>query len=919
MVKYISVFFVLFSLSLVQIKAQKMNVTGRVFDSTGVNPLEKASVLAVRFKDSLLLGHTRTDVTGGFRLNSFPPDSFTLIIEYKGYDDKSFFIFGNNGNNDINIPTIKMSAKSKDLEEIVIFSNKSAIFYRGDTLVFAADSFKVGKNAVVEDLLKKLPGIKVDENGSITSQGKQISQVLVDGDEFFGSDPTIATRNLGAKGVESVQIYEKERENAKAGEDDKIQVLDLKLKEDAKKGYFGKVSGATDFGLSADNPFYETEVLANKFKGKQKISVFLLGSNTPKSNFKWGDMNKFGLDNERNSSGMNNWNQGNTNNTSGIPQTVKAGIYYSDKIGKTGKIGFNYAYYDNRLTAVSSNYSQYFLTDTTYFTKDSMNNYSTNNSHRFNVNFSINLDSLTYLEVKPNINFDGATSDNISTSEFIGETQLRSLSTIIRNTSNSKGVTSNSEALLRRKFKKPKREVELKYILNYTNNSTTGDLYNTSAYDYASVLDTNFQQNKKNDNSSVNHYSILTYTEPITKKIKVQAEYLFEFGDVRQDKRTFDKDLSTGAFTVENTFFSNNFDNLRLQNRGTLVGIYEDRKHTFTAGLGYRNISIDNRNLILDTVIPQNVNNVLPQISYQFKPSISKRFSVFYTTNSQQPSINDLQPVPDNTNPNRIQEGNPELVPNYIHNLRMNFNTWSAMSGKYIWSGLTASYTDNAFANSTNFDQYGRTVSKTVNVNGNVFSNVFAGFGLPLFNRKFEINPNMNASYMRYTNFINNKENITQNRSIAGGSDFELKLDSLEITLGAELSYTSPISSLASASNTPFTMQTYKLDIEWQLPYHFKFKADGKYIINSNRTAGFNRNIFVVNSEVSKAFLPTENLIIALCANDILNQNLNLQRQINGNIVTDNYTQIITRYFLLRLTYKFNNNKTKEDEFKGWH
>ena len=114
-------------------------------------------------------------------------------------------------------------------------------------------------------------------------------------------------------------------------------------------------------------------------------------------------------------------------------------------------------------------------------------------------------------------------------------------------------------------------------------------------------------------------------------------------------------------------------------------------------------------------------------------------------------------------------------------------------------------------------------------------------------------------------------------------------------------------------------MQTYKLDVEWQLPYHFKFKADGKYIINSNRTAGFNRNIFVVNSEVSKAFLPTENFIIALCANDILNQNLNLQRQINGNIVTDNYTQIITRYFLVRLTYKINNNKTKEDEFKGWH
>jgi hypothetical protein len=377
--------------------------------------------------------------------------------------------------------------------------------------------------------------------------------------------------------------------------------------------------------------------------------------------------------------------------------------------------------------------------------------------------------------------------------------------------------------------------------------------------------------------------------------------------------------LTTGNFTFENTFFSNNFDNVRYQNRATLIGIYEDRKHTLTGGIGFRNITINNRNLILDTVIPQNINNFLPQFSYQFKPSISKRFSVFYTTNSQQPSINDLQPVPDNTNPNRIQKGNPDLVPNYIHNIRMNFNTWSAMSGKYIWSGLNASVTNNAFANSTTFNQYGQTESKTVNVDGNIFANLFAGFGYPIFNRKFEINPNMNASYMRYTNFINNEENITHNRSIAGGSDFELKLDSLEITLGAELSYTSPISSLASASNTPFTMQTYKLDFEWQLPYHFKFKADGKYVINSRRASGFNRNIFVVNSEISKAFLSTENLIVAFCANDIFNQNLNLQRLISGNIVTDNFTQIITRYFLVRLTYKFNNNKTKEDEFKGWH
>ena len=895
---------------------QNMKITGTVYDTTGINKVKEVVVMAVRMKDSLLLKNTRTKEDGTFFLSNFPIDTFTLIIEHPQFETKTYYIFGNEDNFDINIPKITLSEKSKELNEVVIFANKNPIYYRGDTLVYVADSFKVGENAVVEDLLKKLPGIKVDENGQITSQGKQISQVLVDGDEFFGADPTIATRNLGAKGVESVQVYEKEKENAKAGEDDKIQVLDLKLKEDAKKGYFGKISGASDFGLMENNPFYETEVLANKFKGKQKISVFLLGSNTPKSNFKWGDMNKFGLDNERNNSGMSMWNQNNNGNTSGIPRTLKAGVYYTDKIGKTGKIGFNYAYYNNELVATGSSFSQYFLTDTTYFTKDSSNNVSRNESHRINFNYSVNLDSLTFLEIKPNLNFDGAITDNTNISQFIGETQIKSLETNIRNTNDSKGITSNSEALIRRKFKKPKREIELKYLLSYSNNETEGKLFNTSIFTNSTI---NQDQEKTNKNSSVNHFTTLTYTEPITKRIKLQMEYLYEYGDIKQDKRAFNLDPTTQQFSIFDPNFSNNFDNIRQQHRGTMVGIYEHSKHTLTGGFGFRNIAIENRNLILDSIIPQNINNFLPQFSYQFKPSISRRFTLFYTTNSQQPSINDLQPVPDNTNPNRIQKGNPDLKPNYIHNLRMNFNTWSALTGRYIWSGINATFTDDAFANSTAFNQFGQTESRTVNVDGNMFANLYAGGGLPLFNRKIELSPELNASYMRYTNYVNNIENVTQNRSVGGGLGIELKLDSLEITISNDYTYTDPLSSLASASNTPFSMQTYSYDVEWQLPFHFKIKTDGKYIINSQRSIGFNRNIFIINVEFIRTFLPTENLIIALSGNDLLKQNLNLQREINGNVITDNFTNIITRYFLLRVTYKFNNNKTKEDEWKGWH
>jgi len=908
---YLVIFFLFTLTFFTKVSAQNMKVTGYVVDTTGQKSLANVSVLAVRMKDSLLLKYTRTNKDGYFELSNFKVDTFTLIVEHPELDPRTYFVLGNEGNNEINIPSVRMSMKTKQLDEVVIFANKNPIFYRGDTLVYVADSFKVGQNAVVEDLLKKLPGIKIDKDGQITSQGKEISQVLVDGDEFFGSDPTIATKNLAAKGVESVQVYEKTNEDAKAGEDEKIQVLDLKLKEDAKKGYFGKISGASDFGLMQNTPFYEGELLVNKFNQRQKISIFLLTSNTPRSNFGWGDMNKFGLENE---GGGNFWDRNQGINSSGIPQTLKAGIYYSDKIGKTGKIGFNYSYYNNKLDSYSSSQSQYFLSDSSYFTKDSTRNSSKNESHNLNFSYKTNIDSLTYLEIRPNFKFDAATTDNLNTSSFRDVKFSEYLSTSIQNVNESKGMSSNSEALIRRKFKKPKRELELKYILDFNNNTTDGNLYSYSRFGVA--IDT-IDQLKGNDNSTITNYGIATYTEPIHKLFKLKLEYLFESGNSNQDKKTFNR--GDGSYSEIDSLLTNNFDNQRFQNRGTASLIYEKGKNTLTGGLGYRNITIENKNLVTNAIVDQSINNFLPEFSYMYKPSMSKRLNINYSTYSSPPSVNDLQPIPDNSNPNRIQEGNPDLKPNYVHSIWANFNSWQALSGRYIWSGMNASLTNNAFANQTTYDSFGKTISKTVNVDGNINASFYIGGGIPLFNRKLEISPKANGSYNKYQNYINNELNVTQNTSISSGLELELNLDSLEISIENDFTYTNPVSSLSSVSNQPFTSQNYSLRLDYQLPFHFKIKLNGDYTINSRRAEGFNRNIFVLNSEVSKAFFPTENLILALNANDIFNQNINVQREVNGNIITDNYTRIISRYFLLKLTYKFNNNKTKEDDFNGWH
>jgi hypothetical protein len=299
---------------------------------------------------------------------------------------------------------------------------------------------------------------------------------------------------------------------------------------------------------------------------------------------------------------------------------------------------------------------------------------------------------------------------------------------------------------------------------------------------------------------------------------------------------------------------------------------------------------------------------------------MSQNFRVNYTTSSQQPSINDLQPIPDNTNPNRIQIGNPDLVPNYVHQLMINYNKWSLMSGKYIWAGGSFNLINDGFGIQTFFDQFGRQLSKTINVDGNLSSTVWVGGGYPILDRKIEFQPSLQASFNRTKNFIGTLENTTDNYRIAPELQVEFIWDSLEITLSGLFAYNNPISSLSSVSNTPFTTQNYSLDVEWRLPKGFGIEVSGNYTRNDQPGEGFfDTDFFILDAEISKKFLPTQNLKISIVGNDILNQNINARRDVTNNLVTDYRTTIISRYFLLKATFRFNNRKTKEEEPNGWH
>jgi hypothetical protein len=860
--------------------------------------------MAVRLKDSVLIAFTRSNEKGDFSFPQLKIDTVELIVSNPLFGDQSFYIVGSQENKVFNMGTVVLPPKNKDLQEVIIYAFKDPVYYKGDTLVYSADSFKVKPNATVEDLLKKLPGIKVDQNGKITTGGKAVDQVLVDGDEFFGTDPTIATRNLGANSVESVQVYEKKDEN-NAGEN--LQIMNLKLKDDAKKGYFGKASAASDF-----QKFYEEEVFANKFKGSQKISVFGLGANTPKTNVGYGDIYKYGLDNENQYQfNEENFTWTGPNEQTGIPRNLRAGIYYNDRLGKKTKLNANYTFGSKKMTATSSARSQYFLSDTSYTTAVESRDIQNTESHAINVKLTQTIDSLTELEIEPKLKLNSNEGSNRSLTSFYTMKDSLARQTDVSNSSTASGYNLNTYVRLTKKFMKKDRKLRVNYNYVLVGSESKGDL---KSLNFGTDTLKDINQKKNNDATNQTHTALVGFTEPITKKIKLTLEYNFNYNFSKQSKTT--KDFQNGDYTLINPLLTNSFENRRSMQTVGSSFVYETKKRSLFVGARARNISFTNTNLINDQKFVYSVNTLLPFLNYYWNIGDGARFNFRYNTSSNQPTIDQLQPIPDNSNPLQVKTGNPDLKPSYNNAISMFYNMFKPSNGRYLGFDLNFSAINKDFTNSITYDETGRAFIQTVNVDGNYTANFAIWGGIPFKNKMFTIDPSANASYQKNTNFINNQTNITKTAGTNAGLGLSLNLDTLNFRLNYSYSYNVPSSSLNLASNKPYYRHEYSAYLFLKLPFKFEIETDAKYVVNSNRAPGYNINYVLWNARIGKTFLKTENLILSIIGNDLLNKNISNERTVLDNVITDTKTNIITRYFLVQLTYKFNNSKTKyNDDF----
>lgn len=918
--------FVLLALCCTSVSAQKNgSVKGIAFDTISKQPIAGATVSVLEKKDSSLISFTMTGNDGRFELKGIPNGEYRLMITHINYynSNKSFTI--SDAAKTAEMENIVMYDKTKVLEEVVLANEAPPVTLINDTIQYNAGSFKTAPNASVEQLLKKLPGVKVEKDGTIKAQGEKVTKVLVDGKEFFGNDPKMATKNLPADAVDKVQVYDKQSDQAQLTgfEDGNYEkTINLKLKKDKKKGVFGKINAG-----AGNKERYEGKFNVNSFKGARQLSAIGMGNNTNAEGFSFMDILNFTGElarMQRGGGGNMNINISGDdaaamgisggNRNSGINTAWGGGLNYNNIIGK--KLDFQSNYFYNRYNPNQESHiqRQYFLPSPYFYNQNSYSD-NLNNTHRLNLNTLYQIDSMNSIRITPSFSYQR--TDNRSQTDYQTLSANKTLTNegFSNTTTDSKGYNFRNDIIWRKKFARKGRTFSLSLQTSLNESDGEGSLSSiTSFYNPNGSLlrkDTLNQVNvTRGDFKSYNARAV--YTEPLWKKS------LLEFSIGKSDsrstaqKKTMDYNKGNDKYDKVNALLTNDFaNNYGFTNAGIRIRT-QKKKYSYSVGANWQQAELEGKITTgaKDSLINKTFRNILPNARFQYNITRFKTFSLSYTTSTNQPSMSQLQPVPDNSNPLNIRNGNPDLKQEFNHAVQANLNLVSPYKNKNLFLFLTAQATENKIVNYDSINlQTGVRTTKPVNVNGvyNLNSNI--SYSLPVRFLKGSIEISSNTRYNQGKQLINDASGVLLTniiKTLTVGPDIRLETnptDKLNIGFGAGINYTKTKYSQQAAQNNNYLSQDYNASVDWQLPKGFFFATDFTYTINSQRAAGFNIKVPIWNASISKQMLKFNRGELKFSARDLLDKNIGITRNTSNSYIEDARVLTLRQFFLLSFTY----------------
>lgn len=897
------------------VAGQQIHLSGKVIDRVDSIPLTGANIALKKLPDSTTINIVTADVNGHFAFNYLDPGSYHIQTSYIGYKTYNRPIeLGINPNVEI---TILMAGDGVMLDGVDIVGKIPPVTQKGDTSEMRANSFKVNPDANAEDLVRKMPGITV-EDGKVKAQGEDVRRVLVDGKVFFGDDPSVTLRNMPADMIDRVQVFDRASDQAQftgLSDGNEEKTINIITRPDRRMGNFGRI-----FGGYAPDDKYKVGGVINSFKNDTRLTILAMSNNVNEQNFEGDDMAAMqttgGGGRRGGPGGMRSSNPLTVNNQNGVVKTHAIGVNYNDEWGK--KITFSGSAFGN-LTNTNSRqetFRQYY-SDQTYSEKYFGDRDAS--SYRVNGRVEYRIDSSQSIIYSTSVRYGNNNSTTLTLGDLIVLDQLQS-KTDINNKSTGSNLSLNNDLMYRLRFGQSGRSLITGVRQNYSNNlpNTIQDLY-TLSYDSVTYEIRDLQEVESNNyNRSLDAYT--DFTQPIFNKENfVVFSYNYNIKNNDIDKLAYNLQENGQPEDREINETLSNVTNNRYQSHRPRINLRHQKKDlSLSAGVGYQYSTLESMRTFPETFNTlRTFNNVLPEAMVRWKYSKTGNFRLFYRTNTQEPSVNQLQDVVDNSNTLNLRSGNSNLGQSYGHRLFTHFSTTNPNSMTNLFIGGGVSLTDNYIGNQVVFANRdtilanygvlpaGAQYTYPINLDGHYNIRGFASFGFPFAPIKSNINLSANTSYTNAPSRINDNINFARTASYGGGltisSNFSQNMD---FTLATNANLSNVKNTMNIASDNNYFSQNSSARINWIFLNRFVVNSDFSYYYNLGLASNLNVNYAMWNAAIGYKFLPRNAAEIRLQAFDILNNNTSLSRSFEDTYYEDVLSNVLNRYFMLTFSYK---------------
>jgi len=893
-------FFLCISLSTL---AQR-SIQAMVFDGKNGLPIEMGSVRLLNSTDSSFVQGCLTDLRGNFMLNKVKSGKYTVVVSMVGY--LSHYQNVSLESKDVILKNIQLEEKTHLLGGVEVTGNAAQMVVKGDTTEFNATAFKTSQNAVVEDLLKRLPGVEVSAEGKITVNGQAVTKIRVNGKKFFNDDLEMASKNIPAELIDKVQVLDQKSDMALLTgfeDNDTERIINLTFKPNRKRGTFGNVTEGAGADTNKDLR-YDGNMFLNMIDGEAQSTITGGGNNTNTS---------------RSSRG-----RGGNSNNSGITTSQNIGYNISSLVNPKLKIGGDASLNHSGNESITKSNRESYLTDSTYYNNSFTTAHNDNYSAYLRTEIEWKPDSLNTFVFQPNINYNRSYSDSQRTYTNLTNQDTTSLGNTV-NSGNGTSLSGGLGLIYSHKFTSKKGRT-ITANLNTSISQNDNESFNYSKNrnirpDSTTIVD----QYTKNHSDAYNVNMRVSYVEPLWNlRNFLETTVSFRNNNNVSDKNQYNKD-SNDKYTLLDSVYSNNFENKFYSE--TLELNYRYVNKTFNATLGVKG----EPSQTISTRLYENgdsygkpiyVLNFSPTGRLQYNFGRKKFARIDYRGQTDQPNLGQLQPVKNNSNPMNVTIGNPDLKPSFNHNIRMMFTTFNDSTFSSFNATLSANTTKDALVTNSIYDATQKQYSQTVNagndpysINGNIM------FNIPIIQKRLHFNTNtsfgldkrygysargLNAEILNSVNLPLGDLSSTRRYNTGEQISLTFTQDLVEIGARGGFRYSNTLNNL-----NPVVAITKDWNgggnVMIHLPYNINIGSDLNYTtLQGYSTSAQNQLIW--NASIDKTIFNSRG-VLSIRATDLLRQQLNIHQSIGDNYIQYNTFNTLTSYVLLSFTYKINKFK----------